>query len=335
MTVSLVPANIEYLAFAAQADKDTAASAPDIAIVLEDESLDPGVQVLTTAESDRSAQQGQRIVVGAQPGGTFRKYVRPNEEDFFLAALLGKSVDTPGSPNAHAITIDPAAPFFTPYLTCWQVWPGKLALKYVGCRIAQGVFTSQPGQALSVEYTLAGLSAVYLDAEPTVTDLFDDDELPHVWPELTGTLGGVHDGTINNLSLTVSRNTGRFEGDNGLTSLDVPNGLVAITGSLEVAFQNDDFTRAANTGSTSGTALTTDIYDTSLVLDFLRAAGAEEVKFDLESIQITNLRTALKTDASPAVTTFDFNAKRVDDISTLLVATVKNGFIHADRNPPS
>lgn len=335
MTVSLIPANIEYLAAAVQTDKDTPADAPQIAWVLEDESLDPGVQILTTAETDQSAQQGDRIVVGAQPGGTFRKYLRPNEEDFFLNALLGLTQDTPGSPDVHVSNIDPDAPFFTPYLTIWQVWPGSLAIKYDGCRIGQGVYTCTPGQGASSEYTVVALAATYLDSEPDISGLLTD-ELPFTWADLAVSLGGDHNGIVQTFSLTISRNTGRFEGDNGLKSLDVPNGLVAITGSAEIAFEDDALTRAANTGDPTGTDLSTTIYETELEFDFSRAGGDEEVDFDLATVQLSSLRTAPKTDGSPATTTFNFNTKRVPDaVDTLVVATVKNAFVHADRNPPS
>src|ERR1043166_4019119 len=114
--MALTPGNARYLAFAVQADKDTPESAPTAAVFVEDSSVDPGIQEITTSESDRSAQQGQRIRVGIEPGGTFRKYVRPSEEAFFISALLGGN-------SGGDYFIDPASPFFTPYLTVWEVIP--------------------------------------------------------------------------------------------------------------------------------------------------------------------------------------------------------------------
>jgi hypothetical protein len=329
MTVSLIPANIEYLAFAIQVDKDTAAAAPVIAVSLQECSLDPNRQEQLTAESDRSAQQGERMVMGAQPGGSFKKYCRPSEEDFFLHALLGKTVDAGAGPYTHTSNVDPAAPFSSPYLTVWDIWPGNLRVRYDGVRIASAKFDSQPGGELAVEYTLEALKATYLDADPTVTGLFVD-ELPFSWANLSASLGGVHEGVVNSVSCTVSRGTTRFPGDNGLNSLDVPNGLLAVTGSLEVAFQNDDLTRAANTGTTTGTVVTTDVFDEALALDFTRGASLQ-VKLAMADMQIGNFRTALKTDASPAVSTFDFNSKRQATISNAIQSLVKNAIATATR----
>lgn len=328
--MSLIPSNIRCHAFGIQPDKDTPADTPVIAIALESTSLDPNVQSLTTAESDRSAQQGQRIIVGAQPGGAFRKYVRPSEEDFFLAALLGLFGDAGSAPTTHTSNIDASAPFFSPYLTVWDIWPGVLSVMHTGCRIAQAVISSAPGQAFDAEYTVAGLKSVYLDDEPDLDGLFID-ELPHVWPELTANIEGITDGTLNALSLTINRNTGRFPGDVGLADYDVPNGLVAVTGNATVAFEDDDLTRLANTGDAAGTELSTLIAEKSLA--FVLARGADlGVEFDIAAAQITNVQTALNTDASPAVTTFDFQSKRQDDITDVITAIIKNAITTSDRS---
>jgi hypothetical protein len=327
--VSLIPANIEYLGFAIQSAKGTPASAPKICVALEDCSLEPNPTVIQTAESDSSSQQGEKVIVGAQPGGTFKKYVRPSEEDFFLYCLLGKNVDSGTTPKVHTANVDPAAPFTTPYITVWDVWPGVASVRYDDCRIAQAKIDVQPGQAASVEYTLVALKATLGVTEPTPTGLFAS-ELPHTWAELAVSLGGVHGGIANQASLTIDRNTGRFEGDNGLDSLDCPNGLFAVSGELEVAFQDDDLLRAANTGTTDGTVLTTTLYDQSVVLDFTRGANLE-TKFTVANAQISDYKVGLKTDASPAIASFNFSSKRQADVATVISTVVKNAIAAAAR----
>lgn len=328
--MSLIPANVEILAFGIQTDKDTPASVPVIAIALEDCTLEPNRQELIIAESDQSAQQGNRMIVGAQPSGTFKKNVRPSEEDFFLHAMLGLTVDSGTTPKIHTSNVDPAAPFTSKYLTIWDIWPGTLCVRYDGARIASGHYTTQPGAALEAEYTVEALKATYGVSQPTLTSLFVD-ELPFSWANLAASLGGVHAGVVNSLDLTISRGTTRFAGDNGLVSLDVPNGLLSVNGSLEVAFQDADLTRAANTGTTSGTVLTDTIFEEALALDFTRGSLLE-VKLLLAAMQIGNFKTALKTDASPAVSTFDFNSKRQTTISDAIQSVVKNALAHADRS---
>jgi hypothetical protein len=329
--VSLIPGNIEVLAFGMQTDKDTPATTPVIAIALEDCTLDPGVQYGTLAETDGNALEGNDVVTGAQPGGTFKKYVRPSEEDFFLLSLLGKNVDTgAGAPFTHTQSIDPAAPFSTHYLTCWDIWPGVSCVRYDGCRISIGEYSAKSGSvAAEVVYTLEALKATLGVVAPSLTGL-EVSELPHTWAEFAATLGGVHGGGVDEWSLKIARNTGRFPGDNGLTSLDIPNGLASVMGSMTVAYQDDALLRAANTGSTGGTALTTTPFSEAVTLDLVRGAGLE-VKFALAAAQIKNYKAAIKTDASPATASFDFKSLRDATLANFIQTVVKNALPHADR----
>jgi hypothetical protein len=324
--VSLIPGNVEVLAFGVQADKATPASAPTMAIALEDNSLDPGVQYVSAAETDSNAVQPDDNVVGAEPGGTFKCYARPSESDFFLYSLLGKNVDTGAGPYTHTQNIDPAAPFASPYLTIWNIWPGIACVKYTGCRIGKAAYTAQPGGMVEAEYTVQAIGATFVNAgsAPSLAGLQVSEE-PFTWAELAVSLGGVHDGIVNQFQLMIDRNTGRFVGDNGLSSLDVPNGLLAVSGNLEVAFQDDLLWRAANTGTTSGTALTTAMFEEALAIDLTRGAGLE-LKFLLAAMRIQNYKTSLKTDGSPASATFDFKSKRSATVSDVIQTVVKNSY---------
>lgn len=326
--MSLIPANVEYLGIGIQADKDTAAAAPIMFFALEDCTLDPNPSKIQLAESDFTAQQGNKAVVGAQPGGTFKKYLRPSEDDLLLYGLLGKSTDAGTTPKTHTITMDPLAPFVTPYLTIWDVWPGVGTVRYEGMRISQATITRQPGAAAEVDYTVTGLKATMGVTEPTPTFI---DELPFTGAEFVCTLNGSTPGTINAASVTINRNTGRYPGDKGLTSYDVPNGLVAVSGSLEVAFENDDLWRAANTGTTGGTVLTTTLYEQSLNLAYTRGSTLKAA-FDMNAVQMDNFRTAMKTDGSPAVSTFDFTSKRQATVADLLEVLFWNAWAAIDTD---
>jgi hypothetical protein len=331
--VELIPSNIEVLAFGIQTDKDTPATTPVIAIAIEDCSLDPGRQTDKEKQSDQTAQQGNIAVMGAQPGGTFKKYARPSEEDFFLYNLLGKVVESGTTPNfIHTENVDPAAPFSSPYLTCWDIWPGELCLRYDGMRLGSGHVMSQPGGFVEVEYATQALAATYLDpgAAPDLTGLFATD-LALSWAELAISLGGVHSGVVNKLDLMIDRGTNRFPGDNGLNSLDVPNGLLAVTGSLDVAFTSDDLERAANTGSSTGTALTSAVFSEALSIALTRSANLSIVLSMLQA-SISNFKTPMNPDGTPAVSSFDFDSLRQATISDAIQAVVKNGQATADRS---
>lgn len=332
MTVELIPANIEVLAFAFQDDKDTPADAPTMAIAIEDESLDPGVQKKKELQSDQTAQQGNVAVMGALPGGSFKKYVRPSEEDFFLAAQLGKFVDSGTTPKIHTLTIDPTAPFVSPYLSVWQIWPGELCVFYRSFRLASTHVTGGPGDFIEVEYMGNALEATYIDPEdaPDLTGLFAD-ELAMSWAELAVSLGGVHSGVVNKLDLMISRAGQPFPGDNGLKVLDNPNGLLAITGQLEVGFVDDTLTRAANTGTTGGTALTSTVFTEALAIALNRGANLQ-VALSMAAASIQNFKTAFKTDGSTAISSFDFDVLRQADVADALTAVVKNAIVHSDRS---
>lgn len=328
--MSLIPGNVETLAFGFQTDKSTPADAPVMAIALEDCSLDPGVQYLKTAETDQSALQPDDIVVGAQPGGTFKKYLRPSEDDLLLYALLGKNVDAGVTPKTHTATLDPAAPFASPYLTIWDIWPGVGCVQYIGARIGQLTLASQEGGGVEATYKAEALQALMGADAPDLTGLFAD-ELPFSWAELAVSLGGVHGGIVSQYQLDINRNTGRFQGDNGLESLDIPNGLMAVTGNLSVAFEDDTLWRAANTGATDGTALTTTIFEESLDIDHTRGPDLE-AKFSLANARITNFKNKVQTDGKPAVSTFDFASARSATLSDVIQTLVKNAIAHADRS---
>lgn len=330
--MSLIPGNVEVLAFAFQSDKDTAATEPVMAIALEDCSLDPGVQKITTPETDAAALEADDVIVGAQPGGTFKKYLRPSEDDLLLYALLGAVEDTGTDPTTHTSNIDPDAPFSSPYLTVWDIWPGIGFVQYTGARIGQLALASQEGGAVDAEYTIAALKAIFgdLDDAPDLSGLFADEQ-PFTWAELAVSLDGSHDGIVNQYQLTINRNATRFQGDNGLESLDIPNGLFSVKGSMTVAFEDDELWRAANTGAVDGTELTTTIFEESIDIDHLRGTDLE-AKFSLAAAQISNFKTKIETDGKPATSSFDFKSKRSADVTDVITTVVKNAIETADRS---
>lgn len=330
--MSLIPGNVEVLAFAFQTDKDTPADAPVMAIALEDCSLDPGVQRITTPETDAAALAPDDVVVGAQPGGTFKCYLRPDEVDLFMYALLGKNDDAGTDPTTHTAELDDTAPFSSPYLTIWDIWPGIGCVQYTGARIGQLALSSQEGGAVESEYTIQALKATFLDIgdAPDLSGLFVDEQ-PFTWAELAVSLAGTHGGIVSQYQLTVNRNINRFTGDNGLESLDIPNGLFAVTGSMTVAFEDDELWRASNTGTVDGTDLTTSIFEESIDIDHVRGADLE-AKFSLAEARITNFKTKIETDGKVATASFDFKSKRSATLTDVFQSLVVNAQAHADRS---
>lgn len=326
----MIPANIELLAFAYQEDKDTPADTPTIAIAIKDESLRPNPTRVATPKSDATAQKANEVVVGAEPGGSFTKYLVAEEDDFFLYGLLGKDTVTPGDPNLHDIEIDPDDPFGSPYLTCWQIWPGIATTRYDGCRIAQAKLAAGAGEAWTAEYTLLGRKATLGVDEPDLFGILQD-ILSLSWPEASTSLGGDTPGTVNKASYTISRGTSRFPGDVGLQAYDLPNGLVDVFGDIEIAFADDALYRAANTGAENGTDLTTTTFSEELITTIARGAG-RQVKLEMAAAQIKNYNARFNTDGSPGVATFDFATVRQPTLADVLTITVANDQPTADRS---
>jgi hypothetical protein len=199
-------------------------------------------------------------------------------------------------------------------------------------RLGSGHFMGKPDGFMEVEYATVALAATYVDTGdiPDLSGLFAS-ELAHGWPELAVSLGGAHDGVVNAIDLMISRGTTWFKGDNGLASLDVPNGLLAVSGSAEVAFQSDQLARAANTGSTSGTALSSAVFSEALSIALTRNANLS-VTLALAAAQILNFQTQFKADGTSAVSTFDFESKRSATAANVIQAVIKNQLATADRS---
>src|SRR4051812_40668047 len=142
-----------------------------MALSLEDCSLYPNPQYIQLAETDAASLQPDGVVVGAQPGGTFKKYLRPSEDDFLLYALLGKNVDSGTTPKVHTANMDATAPFTTPYLTIWDIWPGVGCVRYDGVRLSELALSSQEGGAVEAQYTVEALVATMGVTAPDLTGL--------------------------------------------------------------------------------------------------------------------------------------------------------------------
>lgn len=320
MPITLLAGNTRTIFAAKQSAKGTAATTPVRKYRLTDDSLDPGRSIITLPETDSSSQQPQAVVVGAAPGGGFGTWLRANDSDLLLYGLMGATPsDSGGGPN-YSHTLNPAVA--TPYLTLWDVVPGSSTTKYVDCRVTSATFTGQSGQGVQAQWTVAALSALANQVEPTLPAAFTT-EAAMTYPLVTVTRGGTHNGDVDAFSVTVNRNGQYFVGDNGLSAADYVNGLFQVEGSMTIAFQNPQEYAAFNTGSTAGTALTTTIY--SQALDLIIATDANtSVDFVSSGIEYRAFPIGIDTGGAPITVAAAFATKPQTTWSNNLSVVVKN-----------
>lgn len=318
MTVTLLPGNTRTLYVAVQSAQGTAASTPARKLRLTDDNLDPGRQLITLPETDSSSQAPGPVVVGAEPGGTVGLWARPNDNDMFLYALMGAK-GTSGSGN-YTHTLTPAVA--TPYLTVWDVVPGQSTTKYTDVRVTSATFTGSAGQGIQASYALAGLSALVNQSEPGTPATFSTD-VAMTYPDVTVTRGGTHNGDVDAFSITIDRAGQYFHGDNGLTAADHPNGLFACTGSATIAFQNNQEYNAFNTGSTSGTSLTTTLYNQSLTI-LIAIDSNTSIQFTSSGIIYTAFPIGLDTGGAPITVAAAFQTQPQSTWSNNMTVAVKN-----------
>lgn len=317
--LTLVQGNTRVVYVAKQSAKGTAASTPVRKLRLTGNSLDPGRSIITLPETDSSSQAAQAEVVGAAPGGQFETWLRPNDCDLLLYGLMGATPSDSGSGN-YTHTLNPATA--TPYLTIWDVVPGYSTTKYVDCRVTQGTFSGQSGQGIQASWTVAGLTALVNQTEPTLPAAFSTDPAM-TYPQVTVTRGGTHNGDVDAFSVTVNRNGQYFVGDNGLTAADYVNGLFEVSGSMTIAFQNAQEYSSFNTGATNGTALTTTIYNQALDL-IIAIDSNTSVDFVSSGIEYRAFPIGMDTGGAPVTVAAAFATKPQATWSNNLSVVVKN-----------
>lgn len=309
---TLLPGNTRTLYVGEQSAKGTAQATPTLKLRVTDCSLDPNRTLITLPETDATSQEPGQVVVGAQPGGQFTKWLRPSEDELLIEALLGT--------DAGAGVYTPSVT--TPWLTIYEVIPGVLCTRYTDCRVVAATYSGGAGQGISAQYTIAALSALAGQSEPGSPANYASDRAL-VYPDVTVTRGGTHAGDVDAFTLTVDRGGAYFFGDNGLSPVDRPNGLFAVNGSLTLAFQNDQEYRAFNTGSTAGTSLTTSIYEQALQILVDNASASLSVLFDMDSIQYTSFPVGLNTDGSPITVAAAFRTEPQATMAGNLTVTVE------------
>jgi hypothetical protein len=302
-----IPDNAAVLGIGQQGAKGSPAAPSVVLGYTGTPSLAPGVQLVTLAETDSSAQAGIDVVVGTQPGGNAEHYLRPSSFSLVAFALMGGGSTATATPSA---TQD--------YFTLVEDWNlGTMVVQYEDAKCTELVVTAQNGQVVTYTSTWQALSYTFGGGSiGPITEL----ETPLAWPSVQVIRNGTHPGTANTCTLTINRNATRVPGDQGFANIDVVPGLFNVTGEMQVLFEDDQAMRSFATGSPTGTVATPTLYSESLTLDIHDTTG-RGCSFDMAAIQFTNVTTAVGTNASPAFMTMQFKTQRQANIADNLTIT--------------
>lgn len=316
--MTFVAGNKRTLYLGVQSAKGTAQTTPTKAFRVSDFTPNPARARITLAETDATTQQPGDVIVGYQPGFTFKVYLRPTQAALLFYSLLGINADSGTTPN-YTHTQTPSQT--TPYLTVYEVEPTVWCNRYDDCRVTQIQLEGQSGGAIEATVTVEALT-FNGGATAPVTPAADSD-LPYVYPEIVITRAGASPGTASQFSITIARNGNRAQGDNGFSSLDYVNGLFAISGQFTKYADTDTDQRQVETGTTTGTATTTTIYSETLAIKATRTANTS-INLAIAAASYPTRTAAVDTSGAPLAEVMGFRSDPQSTLAGQITCTVKD-----------
>lgn len=324
-----VQGNTRLMYATIQSAKGVAAADPTHVFRLNgDAALNPNRELIQLPETDGSSQRPDNTVVGASPGGGWAGWLRASEFAFLARAIQGANADSGTNPNfTHAAT--PASTM--PYLTLWDVIPGKQCTKYTDARLSQLTASGEALQGIQYSCQAVALSALLNQTEPTVPTAPATD-IAYSYPLVLVTVGGAAPLTHDSFSITINRNVILLRGDNGLAAYDSFPGLYVVEGSFRKIYENDDDYAKFHGGSAAATALTTTVFTETL--DLLVAENANRsVRWVSSGIEYTEVTVPVNVDGSPILQTLSFSTKRQATWANNMTVTTKNALATTETSP--
>jgi hypothetical protein len=315
--VPSIPGNAVTVAVGKQSAKGTPQATPAYKLKLTGGDIGPQRDLLTLAETDASRQAGAQVVVGAHVEGTTEHYLRPTEFASIAYYALGANADSGSTNYTHTATAASSGPYITMYKAINST---TLVDQYSDMRVNTLTVRGGAGQALTYSVAWTGLVAVLGATDPVLTATT---ETPLVYPNVTCTKGGSAPGTIDSFELTVDQNASYIQGDSGLAAVDSVWGQFAVTGSLSLLFTSDADYRAFNTGTTSGTNLSTTVFNESLTI-LAQINTNLSVSFVMSQVEYTAYPVPINVDGSPIRVAATFRAKPQAVIANTLSIVTKN-----------
>lgn len=325
---SFFAGNDLLIGLAKQADKDTPAGSPTMALRVYEWSKDPVRVQAPLEETDSSIQQGATHVTAIAPGFSFGVYGRPSELDLIAYGLLGDNADG-ASLGVVEHTATPEDALVQPYFTVWQCEP-YACTKFDGCKIGAATFQAQDQGQTELRVTgiqWQAMGVTHGEAEPAgIADLLQD-EAPFIYAEAAIRYAGVHPGLTTAFSWTVNRNLQRIQGDGGFRATDLIGGKLQSDGSITRYVQSDDILRAVDTGTAAGTEPTSTIYEESVEILFDRDTPERAFVIRSDGISYETREVAIDpANGSPYQEVLGFRTQPQVDIADNLQIVTLNSY---------
>jgi hypothetical protein len=225
--------SVHELALAVQSARGTAATVAKYNLPLLGGSVRPRrvTNLLEETGSTRLRKISYVSEVGAEGNPSYA--VRPSVLPLLLYGALGSKADS-GAADPYTHAIHEATE--QPWLTAWR----KLLLsdgvttvyeKFVDCKITQVVLTSEKGQPLKADLTIAGLSPTYLAAATYASEVAvaqsSEDPIMHYDGAGAFLVEAAAVASIERFVLTINGN-GSFQQGDSLEGYDIAEGMYDI-----------------------------------------------------------------------------------------------------------
>lgn len=309
-----------------QSDKDTPVTdfSDALALRVYEWGKEASRTVVELVESDATAQQGRSHVSQIGPAISFGIYGRPDWLAAIAEAVLGDNDDSATmSPTTHSAIPDQA----TPYYSIMEVLPYTASV-WDGCRCIGATYAADDSGETDLKVTGIQWMALGLTLHQTAPDPLPQpsSEAPFIYAEAAISYAGDHLGSTTGFSWVINRNAKRAQGDSGFRALDVVNGKFQTDGSVTRYTADDSILRAVDTGSKTGTDLTSAIYSEALAVLFSRGTGADARSFLISAPEVSyeSREEALNGDGSPYQEVLAFRTQPQADIADHIAIVTVN-----------
>lgn len=221
--------SIYDLAIAPQSARGTAAAAAAFRMRVAGGTPMPVRTVNDVEETSPDRLRAQAFVANVGVEGQPDVFVRlPSMGLLWYLAMGAKSVSGAADPYTHVFTLANAQPWFT----AWRMVGDLLYERFVDCKLAQLIVTSQNGAPVRGQFTIMGLHSEFIDqstfeTEAESADLDDGPVLMHYDGAGKFLVEGTAVGSIERIVTTINNNTSQQQGDS-LEGYDVSEGMRTI-----------------------------------------------------------------------------------------------------------
>lgn len=227
----MVSQAIHDLGFAKQTVEGTAAAAAAFRTRVSGGTIGPVRTINDLEETTRDRLIRRAYVSTAGVEGAPTIYPRPGLAALLLYLAMGDVSSDATDPTEviHTMTLANLLPYFTG----WRMLGDTLYERFVDCKIAQLVLTSEAGGPLSAQITVQGKRPEKIDAalfatEAEVADVDDGRPFYHYDGEGAFQVEGVPVATIRRVQVTINNNATRWQGDS-LLAEDVVEGRLDVS----------------------------------------------------------------------------------------------------------